>query len=129
MSVISYIPKCLLEEEQIVALRDMGVNLEEGKMTFGNVKVNCIKVYNLTETQVWDKLDSRRLVESTDVEQKSYANRAVTVVFMQLQRIKQIKDKDLRAVGATSLLAAINSLASLDTTVANRFLSLVRGIS
>ena len=129
MAVTSYIPKCVLEDEQIVALRDMGVKLEEGTIPIGKVRVNCIKVYNLTETQVWDKLDSRRLVESTDAEQRSYANRAVTVVFMQLQKIRQIKDNDLRIAAAASLLAAINSLAGLDVSIANRFLSLVRGIS
>lgn len=129
MAVISYIPRCVLEEEQIVALKDMGVHFEEGKLPIGNVKVNCLKVYNLTETQVWDKLDGRRLVESTDAQKMSYANRAVTVVFMQLQKIRQIKDPELRAVGAASLLAAINSLAELDVSIANRFLSLVRGIS
>lgn len=129
MAIISYIPKCTLEEEQIVALRDMGVHFEEGKLPFGNVKVNCLKVYNLTETQVWDKLDSRRLVESTDAQKGSYANRAVTVIFMQLQRVRQIKDKDLRTAAAASLLAGINSLAALDVSIANRFLSLVRAIN
>ena len=129
MAVTSYIPKCVLEDEQIVTLRDMGVKLEEGTIPIGKVRVNCIKVYNLTETQVWDKLDSRRLLESTDAEQRSYANRAVTVVFMQLQKVRQIKDNDLRIAAAASLLAAINSLAGLDVSIANRFLSLVRGIS
>ena len=130
MAVVSYIPRYLLEEEQVVALKDMGVKTEEVKYTCGNVKVNCLKVYNLTETQVWDKLDGMSLLESTDQAQKnSYAQRAVTVVFMQLRRVIQIKDKDLRAVGAASLLAAVNGLASIDVRVANRFLALVRGIS
>ena len=46
MSVISYIQKCLLEEESITTLKDMGIKLEEGSITLGRCKVNCIKVYN-----------------------------------------------------------------------------------
>lgn len=128
--IVSYIPTYLLEDEQIIALNDMGIKTEHVKYSCGNTKVNCLKVYNLTETQVWDKLDGMSLLESTDVQQKnSYAQRAITVIFMQLRRITQIKDKDLRAVGAASLLAGINSIANIDPKVANRFLALVRAIS
>ena len=130
--IVSYIPRYVLEEEQIVALKDMGIKTEDVKYTCGNTKINCLKVYNLTETQVWDKLDTMSLLETTDqdkIQKNSYAQRAITVVFMQLRKITTIKDKDLRAVGAAWLLAAINGLASLDVKVANRFLALVRGIS
>ena len=95
----------------------MGIKTEDVKYTCGNTKINCLKVYNLTETQVWDKLDTMSLLETTDqdkIQKNSYAQRAITVVFMQLRKITTIKDKDLRAVGAASLLAAINGLASLD---------------
>lgn len=129
MALASYIPKALLEDEEIVTLKDMGVKLEEGSITLGKCKVNCIKVYNLTETQVFDKLDSHVLLESTDAQKTSYAQRCMSVIFLKLRSVAQIKDKDLRQAATCSLLAATNALAAVDIKVANRFLPLIRGIN
>lgn len=129
MALASYIPKALLEDEEIVTLKDMGVKLEEGSITLGKCKVNCIKVYNLTETQVFDKLDSHVLLESTDAQKTSYAQRCMSVIFLKLRSVVQIKDKDLRQAATCSLLAATNALAAVDIKVANRFLPLIRGIN
>ena len=132
MALVTYIPKCVLEEETLVALKDLGIKFEEGYAIFGKIKVNHIKVYNLTENQIFDKLDYKQITESTsksDLQKSSYASRATTIIYMQIRKISQIKDPNLRAVGATSLLAAINSVANLDPTVATKFLSLVRGLS
>ena len=129
MAIISIIPKCLLENEDISTLKDLGIHLEEGSVTIGRCKVNCIKVYNLTETQVFDKLQSRTLLESTDAENKSYANRCMSVVFLKLRQAQTIKDKDLRTVAVCSLLAAVNALAAVDVKIANRFLPLIRSMN
>lgn len=127
--IISYIPTCLLEEEGITTLKDMGIKLEEGSITMGKVKVNCVKVYNLTETQVFDKLDSHTLLEATDAEKNSYASRCMSVIFLKLRQAQSIKDKDVRCAAVCSLLAAVNALASIDMKTANRFLPLIRGIN
>ena len=129
MAIISIIPKCLLEDESIITLKDMGVELEEGSITLGRCKVNCVKIYNLTETQVFDKLDSRSLLESTQSERNSYASRCMSVIFLKLRQAQSIKDKDLRCSAVCSLLAAVNALAAIDMKTANRFLPLIRGIS
>lgn len=126
--ITALIPKCLLETEDIVTLKDMGVQLEEGSVYMGKCKVNCIKVYNLTETQVFDKLDAHSILESTDAEQRSYANRCMSVIFLKLRQAQNIKDKDLRCAAICGLFAAVNSVACLDPKVANRFLPLIRSI-
>ena len=127
--IISYIPKCLLEDEAPTQLRDMGVKLEEGSITLGKCKVNCIKVYNLTETQVFDKLDSVSLMEATDAQKNSYASRCMSIIFLKLRQAQAIKDKDLRCAAVCSLFAAVNALAAVDLKTANRFLPLIRGIN
>lgn len=127
--IISYIPKCLLEDEAPTQLRDMGVKLEEGSITLGKCKVNCIKVYNLTETQVFDKLDSISLMEATDAQKNSYASRCMSIIFLKLRQAQAIKDKDLRCAAVCSLFAAVNALAAVDLKTANRFLPLIRGIN
>lgn len=129
MAITSIIPKCLLETEDITTLKDMGIQLEEGSITLGRCKVNCIKVYNLTETQVFDKLDSHTLLEATDAQKNSYASRCMSIIFLKLRQVTTIKDKDLRCSAVCSLLAAVNSLASIDMKTANRFLPLLRGIN
>ena len=129
MAITSIIPKCLLEDEDIITLKDMGIQLEEGSIKMGRCKVNCIKVYNLTETQVFDKLQSRSLLESTDREQQAYGNRCMSVVFLKLRQAQAIKDKDLRCVAVCSLLAAVNALAAYDVKTANRFLPLIRSMN
>lgn len=127
------IPKCLLEEESIVELKDMGVKLEEGSMIIGHHKVNCIKVYNLTESQVFDKLESKKLYEVagkvSDAELRTYSSRNLAIIFTQLRKVQNIKDKDLRCAACCSLLAAVNSLATIDPRQASRFLPIIRGIN
>ena len=126
--IISYIPKCLLEEEAPTQLRDMGIKVEEGSITLGRCKVNCIKVYNLTETQVFDKLESKSLLEATDAEKNNYGSRCMSVIFMKLRQVQTIKDPEVRCAAICSLLAAVNSLAVIDMKTANRFLPLIRGL-
>ena len=76
---VSIIPKFLLEDESITDLKDMGVKFDEGHVVIGGYKVGCIKVYNLSETQVFDKLESKSLLEAastaTDAELKTYSSR------------------------------------------------------
>ena len=127
--LISYIPKCLLDEEAPNQLRDMGVKLEEGSITLGRCKVNCIKVYNLTETQVFDKLDSTSLMEATDAQKNSYASRCMSIIFLKLRQVQNMKDPELRCSAVCSLFAAVNSLAAIDMKIASRFLPLIRGIN
>lgn len=131
--LVSIIPKCILEEEALVELKDMGVKFDEGSITIGRCKVNCIKVYNLTETQVFDKLETKALLEArerpTDAEVKTYSSRNLAILFLKIRQVAQIKDKDLRCSAVCSLLAAVNSLATIDPRTATRFLPLIRGIN
>ena len=132
--LISIIPKFLLEEEAPTELQDMGVKLEEGTVTLGNHKIDCIKVYNLTECQVFDKLESKSLLEhmnedkASDAEMKTYSSRNMSIIFMKLRQVANIQDKDVRQAAVCSLLAAVNSLAVIDPRTASRFLPLIRSI-
>lgn len=129
MAIISIIPRCLLEEEDIITLKDEGVSLEEGSITIGKCKVNCIKIYNLTETQVFDKLDAHCILESTNSEKNSYASRCMSIIFLKIRQASAIKDPEVRCAAICSLLAAVNALAAIDIKIANRFLPLLRGIN
>ena len=129
MAVTTIIPTCILEDEDIVTLRDMGIELQEGFVRLGGCKINCIKVLNLTETQIFDRLDAHSLLESTDTEVNSYVQRAATVVFMKLRQVATISDKDLRCAATCSLLASVNSLAAMDPRAGSRFLAILRGIN
>ena len=125
------IPTCLLEDEALVDLKDAGVKFEEGSVILGGYKVNCIKVYHLTESQVFDKLESKALLETkaTDAELKTYSSRNLAILFTQLRKVQNIKDKDLKCAACCSLLAAVNSLAVIDPRQASRFLPIIRGIN
>lgn len=129
----SIIPKCLLEDEALVELKDMGVKFDEGSVKLGGCKVNCIKVYNLTETQVFDKLENKNMNEAiggvSDAELKTYSSRNLSIIFSKLRLVANIKDKDLRTTAVCSLLAAVNSLAGIDPRQAQRFLPIIRGIN
>lgn len=133
LMITSIIPKCILEEEALVELKDLGVKFDEGSIIVGKCKINCIKVYNLTETQVFEKLETKSLNEAastaTEAELKTYSSRNLAIIFTQLRRVQQIKDKDLRCAATCSLLAAVNSLAMIDPRQASRFLPIIRGIN
>ena len=133
--LVSIVPKFLLEEEALVELKDMGVKYEEGYVVVGKCKVNCIKVYNLNETQVFDKLEKNSLMEASvadkvsDAELRNYSSRNLAILFSKIRQVANIKDKDLRCTAVCSILAAVNALASIDPRQANRFLPMIRGIA
>ena len=129
MAVVTLIPKCILEEEDLTTLRDMGIEFEDGSITINKCKVNCIKVINLTETQIFDRLDSHSLLESAETERNSYVQRAITVLFMKLRLVSAMTDKDQKLVATCALMGAVNSLALMDTRAATRFLALIRGLN
>lgn len=130
--IISLIPKCILEEEALVELKDLGVKFEETALLIGRCKVNCIRVYNLTENQVFDKLETKKLLEAndfgSDAERKSFASRNLAIIFMKIRQVANIQDKEVKCAAICSLLAAVNSLAAIDTRSASRFLPLIRGL-
>ena len=132
--LISIIPTCLLEEESLTVLTDMGVRFDEGSVVVGGHKVSCIRVYNLTESQVFDKLERKSILESTsnkpsEAELRTYSSRNLAIIFTQLRKVTNIKDKDMRCAACCSLLAAVNSLAVIDPRQAQRFLPIIRGIN
>lgn len=129
MAVVTYVPKCILESEDLVTFSDLGISYEEGSITLGGCKVNCVKVYNLTETQLFDKIDSHALLESTDAMKNSFVQRSITVLFMKLRQAAALKDKDQRVLATCALMGAINALGAVDARAAARFLALVRGIN
>ena len=131
----SIIPKFLLEDEALIELKDMGVEFEEGHVIVGKCKVNCIKVYNLNETQVFDKLEKKSILEASvsdkvsDAELRTYSSRNMAVIFSRIRQVANIKDNDLRCAAVCSILAAVNALASIDPRQAGRFLPMIRGIN
>lgn len=125
----SVIPTMLFETEDLVTLADKGIQYEEGTQNIGKVKVPCYKFMNITETQVFDLLESRQLNESEEQEKASFANRASAVLFLQLRKVNMIKDPEKKVVAVTSLTASVMALAAINSRVAQRFLSLVRALS
>ena len=125
----SIIPKFLFEEEDIIFLKDNGIQMQEGNQIINNYKVPCYKFFNLTETEVFDKLDGNKLYEDASDSQKlSYANRVSSTLFLKLRQAINIKDKEQRTAASCALLAATNSLAAINVNYANRFLPLIRSM-
>ena len=129
--ITTVIPRFLIEEEALTELADMGIKFREGSVTIGKCKIGCVEFYNLTETQVFDKIESKALLENkaSDAELKTYSSRNLSIIFNQLRKVNNIKDKDLKCAAACSLLAAVNSLAVIDARQAQRFLPIIRGIN
>ena len=122
------IPKILIESEDVTKLRDAGIQVTEGIQTVNSYKIPCYKFYNLTETEVFDELEGHRLLESTESEKQSFANRMMSILFLRIRQDTAMKDKDQKLVAACSLCAAVNSLANVNITYAKRFLTLIRSI-
>ena len=121
------IPKFIFEDEDIIYLKDKGIKLDEGLLKVGNQKVPCYRFYNITEMEVFDEMKNP-LNESIETENNSYAQRMVSLLFIRLRQIMQIKDFDQKVIAATTFITAINSLASLNIQYAKRFVSLARSI-
>ena len=122
------IPKFFFESEDIITLRDKNIKFDEGNVKFGRTKVDCYRFYNLTETEVFDELDTT-LLESAATDNRTYAARAASIMFLRARQVASIKDHDTKLTAAISLIAAINSLATIDMTYARRLLPLARSIS
>lgn len=132
--ITSIIPKFLLEEETLIDLKDKGVKFESGSVVVNGYKVDCIKFYNLTECQVFDKIEHNSLLEAategrSEAEAKAYASRNLSIIFNKVRAVANIKDRDLRVTATCSLLAAVNGLAAIDFRQASRFLPMIRGIA
>lgn len=128
--MISVIPKFILEVESIVELKDQGIKIEEGIQRIGKFNVPCYIIHNMSESEVFDTLEKHSLLEaSSNSEKTSYANRAMSIIFLRLRQVNAIQDKEQRLVAACSLLSAVNSLALIDMNYAKRFLPLLRAIS
>jgi hypothetical protein len=91
--------------------------------------VPCYKFYNLTETEVFDELESNALLEDVSETQKnSYANRVMSILFLKIRQIANLQDKNQKLIASCSLIAAVNSLADLNINYAKRFLPMLRGM-
>ena len=125
----SIIPKFLFNEEDIIYLKDNGIQIQEGNQIVNNYKIPCYKFFNLNETEVFDKLDSNKLYEDANDSQKtSYANRVSSTLFLRIRQAINIKDKDQKITASCALLAAVNTLANININYANRFLPLIRSM-
>ena len=123
------IPKFIFDEEDIIYLKDKGIQIQEGNVTIVKHKIPCYKFYNLSENEVFDELDSNKLYEATsESEKNNYASRVVSILFLKIRQVVNIKDKEQRTIAACSLLAAVNSLAAINVVYARRFLPLVRNL-
>ena len=123
------IPKFLIEEEDIIALKDKGISIQEGLQTVTNYKIPCYKFYNIDEISVFNELQGNKLYEATSESEKiSFANRMASILFLRIRQAAQIKDKDTKVQAACSLCAAVNSLAEINMNYAKRFLPLIRGL-
>ena len=123
----SIIPKFIFDEEDIIYLKDKGIQIQEGTQIIGKYKVPCYKFLNLDENEVFDELRNP-LNESTETENAGYANRVVSILFLRFRQVQQIKDHDQKVAAACALIGAVNSLASIHMRYAQRFLPLLRSI-
>lgn len=125
----SIIPSFLLSSEDIITLKDKGIRIQEGNQVIGKFKIACYKIFNLNENQVFDQLESNSLLEAeSSTEAVSYASRVASILFLRIRQVSTMKDLDNKVIAATSLLSAVNSLASINLQYAKRFLPLVRGL-
>ena len=126
----SVIPKFLFEEEDIIYLKDKGIQIQEGNQVINNYRIPCYKFYNLTETEVFDELASNHLYEAnTESQINSYASRVVSILFLKIRQVAVLKDREQKIVAACSLLSAVNGLAQMNITYATRFLPLIRSMN
>lgn len=129
--ITSIIPKFLLEEESIIELQDMGIKLDEGSINLGKLKIPCIRVHNLTECEVFDKLETKALHEVNGPnigEMRTFVSRNLAILFIKVRQVANMKDKDARCAATCALLASVNSLATIDVRSASRFLPMIRAI-
>lgn len=125
------LPKFLFTEEDVVALQDEGIQIQRGNQILNGIKVPCYKFFNMTETEVCDKLQRHPMSEATDAKQAqldSYAMRVSSVLFLRLRQASAMRDKNEKLQAGCSLLAAVNSLALISPSYANRFVNLVRSL-
>lgn len=125
------IPKFVFEKEDIITLKDRGIQIQEGTQVIGSYKIPCYKFLNMNETEVFDELETHALLEASDNRQadlNGYANRMVSILFLKLRQIATIQDKDQKAAASCSLAAAVSSLATVNVTYAKRFLPLLRSL-
>ena len=125
------IPKFILEVEDIITLKEKGIQIQEGTQVIGNYKVPCYKFLNISETEVFDELETHSLLEAADnraADLNGYANRMVSILFLKLRQVATMKDKDQKTAASCSLAAAVSSLATVNVGYAKRFLPLLRSI-
>lgn len=127
--ITSIIPKFLLEKEDIIHLKDKGIQFQEGFQTIGKTKIPCYKFFNLSETDVFDELYIPLNEATNDAVKISYANRVASILFLRIRQVAALTDKNQKLVASCSLLSAVNSLASLNISYAQRFLPLLRGLA
>jgi hypothetical protein len=123
------IPKFLFEEEDIIHLKDKGIQIQEGNQIIGNYKIPCYKFFNLSENEVFDTLYKQSILEDTSESEKTgYATRIVSTLFLRFRQVATMQDKEQKIAAACSLIGAVNSLALINMNYAKRFLPLLRSI-
>lgn len=127
------IAKFLLEQEDIVTLKDWGLKFDEKTIPIGRTKVPSYIFYNVTESEIFDYLDSASvykftLSEAGDTLQKTFVSRAWSVIFTQINRVNKLPNDGSRVAAVCSLLATCVSMADLDTNLASRMLQLIRNL-
>ena len=122
------IPKFLFDDEDVYSLQDKGIQVDEGTQTIGRYKVPCYRFINMNESEVFDELEGNALLEA-NAQDNAFAGRASSILFLKLREAMQIKEKEQRIAAGCALLAAVNSLAAINTAYAKRFLPLVRTLN
>ena len=125
---ITVIPKILFESEDIATLKHKNIKFESGKITLKDVVIECYKFYNMTDEQVFDTIQNGQLLESVESENKNFATRMMSIMFLTARKIMQMKDPELKLAAGTSLISAVVGLAQMDHTYARRILPLIRTI-
>ena len=127
------IAKFLFDEEDLVALKDMGVVYESKTETIGRLKIPCYKFFNIDENGVFDKLDIKNISKISLSEagtnlDKTFSSRAWSVIFTQIRKVNALPDDGAKVGAVCALLSTCVSMATLDTNLANRILQLIRNL-
>lgn len=126
-----YIPNFVLEPEDYSALDKRGIDYDKGIVKVSEFKVPCTKFFNMTIDEVFNVLEGNQLneVNSSSMGDRTYASRVMSILFLRMREVVNIKNKELRLAAACSLIAGVNSLYAIDPGYGRRLLPLLRSIA
>ena len=127
-----YIPNFVLEPEDYSLLDSEKINYDKGIIKINEFKIPCTKFFNLSIDEVFDILEGKSNLNeanNSSIGDRTYASRVMSILFLRMREVVNIKDRELRLTAACSLIAGVNSLYTIDPGYGRRLLPLLRSIA